>query len=489
MKIAWACPFYGPTPPLVGDSQRANIINAMEAGIEIIDDYSVSGTQHRNACEMITQRAAEDERIDAVFWTEHDVILPPDALQQLVKTLEETPEADMATGILFRRSPPYNPIISFRDPNFTEEDYERCKTHRDPQLRRVAAALGYDEMKGKMLKALNRLNTEEPPFPCDTASMGAVLFRRRVLQRMAQVSDAFAIDPHGLFSIDSIFFMRCKDQGFRLYCNPKVLCGHLGDQVIVDWTTWHRHMSQIYERFDIEKQARLREERGPLDRIYGELTRLMNQYGSDKGTLAHLPSSGWLDYTHAYCDFYEAHLDEIRLEARRVLELGVWKGASLRAWRDYFPNAQVYGIDLECETSDFGNRITVALGDVSDRETIRQFAEGLDGPLDLIVDDASHLMRDQQIALAALFPYLRPGGYYILEDLHTSFLGGTWGVNEGATNTTVKFLEALAHHDPELFSEYLTPVELDYLKAKTESVLLYGKRSMTSLIRKKGRDG
>lgn len=492
MRIAFACPFYGNTHPLVGDSQRANIVNAFEAGHQIIDDYSVSGTQHRNACEAMTARAAKDDRVDAVFWTEHDVILPPFAIVQLAKTLEETPEADVATGIIFRRSPPYNPIISFFDPTFTEEQYAACRTHADPNVRRVAGAMPYEEMRGKMLKALNRLNTEEPPFPCDTASMGVTLYRRRVLERMAEIPDAFAIDPLGFFSIDSIFFMRVKEQGFKLYCNPKVLCGHQGDPEIIDWSTWRKHMTATFEKFDIEKQSKLRKERGPLETIYGELTRLANKYRTDKGTLEHTPASGWIEYTHNYCDFYQAHLEEIRLSAKRVLEVGVYEGASCRMWADYFPEAEVYGIDKGedadpgFDRDEPGTRIHFRKGDGADREFLQSFVDSVDGPFDLIVDDASHFMADQQTTFGFLFRHLRPGGFYILEDLHTSYFGEAFGVEADGSNATVPFLEALALNRSAAFSKYVTDAELEYLKEHVQYVLLYGKRSMTSIIRKKG---
>jgi hypothetical protein len=479
LKIAIACPFYGNTPPLVGDSQRANIINAWEAGVEVIDDFSTSGTQHRNACEAITARAAKDEKVDAVFWTEHDVILPPFAISQLVKTLEEVPEADMATGILFRRCKPYSPIISFRDTSFSREQYEVCRNHDDPNLRRVANAMTYEEMADKMLKGLTRLNTEEPPFPCDTTSFGAVLFRRKVLQRMAEVPDAFAIDPMGLFSIDSIFFMRVKDQGFKLYCNPKVLCGHLGDQEIIDWQKWTTHITGVFEKLDVPKQEKLRAE-NPNDRIYGELTRLANKYKTDKGTLPHDPASGWMEYTHNYCDFYESMLAPMRLSAKRVLEIGVWHGASLKMWRDYFPNAHIYGMDVEdCKQYD-EERVTTLVGDQAKREHLR----GLPTHLDLIVDDGGHSMEQQQVSLAALFPHVKPGGYYILEDLHTSFMGKEFGVDKDGSNATIKVVEALSE-GRKFNSEYMSTQEIDYLSDNVASCIIYGKKSMTCIMRKR----
>src|SRR5215203_706034 len=61
---------------------------------------------------------------------------------------------------------------------------------------------------------------------------------------------------------------------------------------------------------------------------------LAEKYGTDKG-----PSG------HNYTPYYEEYLQHRRFRALTLLELGVWKGASLRMWRDYFPSATIVGID------------------------------------------------------------------------------------------------------------------------------------------------
>lgn len=44
-----------------------------------------------------------------------------------------------------------------------------------------------------------------------------------------------------------------------------------------------------------------------------------------------------------------------------------------------------------------------------------------DAPYDIIIDDGSHMVRHVIASFEALFPYLRRGGLYIIEDLHTSY--------------------------------------------------------------------
>ena len=86
----------------------------------------------------------------------------------------------------------------------------------------------------------------------------------------------------------------------------------------------------------------------------GNLSWLAAVYGSDKGATA-----------HRYVDHYEKHLGPLRHHVMSVLEIGIYRGASLQMWRDYFPNAQVYGLDIN-DVKLIGERIHVLRGDQSD---------------------------------------------------------------------------------------------------------------------------
>lgn len=146
-----------------------------------------------------------------------------------------------------------------------------------------------------------------------------------------------------------------------------------------------------------------------------ELCRLAAKYGTDK--------------TH-YTSFYSLLLSGRRDSVKRVLEIGIGTpaamkhvpgyeaGASLRMWREYFPNAAVCGFDKAlCMKDDF--RIIVCKADQSLPETYKQFVQEC-GPFDLIVDDGSHLVEDQVTTVENLLPYLAPDGLYIIEDVNAA---------------------------------------------------------------------
>lgn len=126
---------------------------------------------------------------------------------------------------------------------------------------------------------------------------------------------------------------------------------------------------------------------------------------------------------HNYFEVYERALAHLREEPIRLLEIGVFNGGSLRTWRDYFANGHIVGVDNQAHTlKHAGDRIDVILGDQDDPAGLKAIARA-HGPFDVIIDDGSHIWRHQISTLQALLPLVKPGGVYILEDLHTSYGG------------------------------------------------------------------
>jgi hypothetical protein len=67
--------------------------------------------------------------------------------------------------------------------------------------------------------------------------------------------------------------------------------------------------------------------------------------------------------------------------------------------------------------------ITYLTADQGDRPGIARMLKALGREFDLVIEDGSHLPPHQAICLAETFPLVRPGGLYVLEDLHTSHPG------------------------------------------------------------------
>ncbi len=155
------------------------------------------------------------------------------------------------------------------------------------------------------------------------------------------------------------------------------------------------------------------------------------RHGTDKGS-----------QRHDFARVYDSFLSQWREQPVRVVELGVYEGASLRMWRDYFPRGEVYGVDISPGAMKYaGDRMHVYIGDQKSPEVLdRVLADS--GPIDLVVDDGSHRYTEQQGTLTYLWPHLKPGGVYIMEDIHTSYIE-RWGMTYRAEETTVELLKQI----------------------------------------------
>lgn len=147
---------------------------------------------------------------------------------------------------------------------------------------------------------------------------------------------------------------------------------------------------------------------------------------------------------HHYDPWYERHLGPLRSRPITLLEFGVYKGASLRMWEEYFPKARIFGVDNDpaCR-AHAGGRKKVLIGDQADAAFLgRVVAET--GPLDVAVDDGGHRMNQQLISFRALFPRVRQGGFYVVEDLQTSFIAYYGGGVAGKPGTMMARLKDAA---------------------------------------------
>lgn len=125
-------------------------------------------------------------------------------------------------------------------------------------------------------------------------------------------------------------------------------------------------------------------------------------------------------HSNDFLSFYERYFEPLRDRPVKVLEIGVLDGASLRTWRDYFTNGSIIGVDINPQTRQYaGERISIEIADQSSERDLRRIASL--GPFDIVLDDGSHFWRHQVVTFQMLAPAVRPGGFYVLEDLDTSY--------------------------------------------------------------------
>jgi trans-aconitate methyltransferase len=139
------------------------------------------------------------------------------------------------------------------------------------------------------------------------------------------------------------------------------------------------------------------------------LDELGRKFGTDKSSQA-----------HNYLAVYEQFLAPYRANADLgVLEIGVRDGPSVRVWQEYFPAAQIVGVDIsESCRAHADTRIAIEIGDQSDPKFLQDLVAKY--RFDIIFDDGSHTWSHQIDSFRLLFPHLRPGGLFVCEDLQTS---------------------------------------------------------------------
>lgn len=148
-----------------------------------------------------------------------------------------------------------------------------------------------------------------------------------------------------------------------------------------------------------------------------ELDRLAQIHGSDK-------FGG-----HSYTKHYHRYFKEMRDSAIHLLEIGIGGyddpnagGASLRMWRDYFPQAQIYGLDWFEKPGIARDRIRTYKGSQADPVTLSRIIDDAPNRLfDVIIDDGSHRSEHVISTFMMMFQYVADGGWYVVEDTQTSY--------------------------------------------------------------------
>lgn len=195
---------------------------------------------------------------------------------------------------------------------------------------------------------------------------------------------------------------------------------------------------------------------------------------------------------HGFTEVYERFFLPLRNEPIRILEIGIDQGGSLKMWSDYFAKAQIFGIDIiDCSSMET-ERVRTFVADQSKRDQLGAFLAKYPGPYDIVLDDGGHSMEQQQVSLGYLFPHVRPGGYYVVEDVHTSLPAfypyKGFAVDADGANSTLLMLERFVRTG-RFESRYMSPEESGLLTREVEMSNLFHRArktpSITCLLRRK----
>jgi len=158
-------------------------------------------------------------------------------------------------------------------------------------------------------------------------------------------------------------------------------------------------------------------------------------------------------YTHHYETIYEKYLSHYRDTSIRLLEIGLGcgmdrgVGASAKTWREYLGSKAIIHyieFDEKCGKkweSTVGKQLDIIVhyGSQEDVKFLQQFMSTMQ-PFDIIIDDGGHTMNQQKVSLMTLVPLVRSGGFYVIEDLETSYIS-SYGGNYLSPTSTISLIK------------------------------------------------
>lgn len=198
-----------------------------------------------------------------------------------------------------------------------------------------------------------------------------------------------------------------------------------------------------------------------------------------------------LAHDHNFVEIYEKFFFQWITDPIRILEIGIYNGGSLGMWYDYFPKASIFGIDIEPKAQYENDRTKTFVADQVSRDQLKKFIDTYGGDFNIIIDDGGHAMAQQEVSFGFLFPFVKSGGYYVIEDLHTSLqhLHPSFGAT--STDSTLSSIDNFSRAISGFKSAYTFPEEESYITDHVDFINLNtrirGKsnRSITCLFKKK----
>ena len=126
---------------------------------------------------------------------------------------------------------------------------------------------------------------------------------------------------------------------------------------------------------------------------------------------------------HDYVSVYEPLFDHLKNKRGvKLLEIGVSMCRSHNMWAEWFTDAEIYGIDIEFNPVYKKHpNIFIDIVDQSSGNAMIAYINKGNGPWDVIIDDGSHKSADQVLSHFLLWPHVKPGGYYIVEDIQYAY--------------------------------------------------------------------
>ena len=176
--------------------------------------------------------------------------------------------------------------------------------------------------------------------------------------------------------------------------------------------------------------------------------------------------------SHGYSKFYEKYFVELKNKNINILEIGSFYGNASAALFFYFRNANIYGGDINPDMFKYSSkRVKFFFIDSSKKSSIDENIISKEVNFDIIIEDASHMLRDQIISLFMLFKILNPGGYFIVEELDFPETKENMRINQSPPDLKTILKKILKKED--FMSTYIDQKEKEYFLKNFEFIKFY----------------
>jgi demethylmacrocin O-methyltransferase len=188
-----------------------------------------------------------------------------------------------------------------------------------------------------------------------------------------------------------------------------------------------------------------------------KLTEIGQKYGTYKAT--------YHFFTEVYDDVFQQY------ESPRILEIGVAEYKSIAMYLEYFKNPYIVAMDIENKSHYVNEQWRFVQGDQTLISDLSKCVEE-EELFDIVLEDGGHTMKQQQVTFGYLIDYIKPGGYYILEDLHTSFRN-----DYRETDCQFSSYEMLKNIEKKIvpFSNYIDRTQQEHLLSKIDTIDIFAK--------------
>ena len=248
----------------------------------------------------------------------------------------------------------------------------------------------------------------------------------------------------------------------------------------------------LYNLFFVPKKVDLDQfEKKNIDLVNKDLNYLFDYFNSDKGNFFEnqyaQPSKRKKEkiQAHGYGNFYEKYFEKIRDKKLNILEIGSFYGNASASLFFYFRNSFLYAADIFPDLFRYeSKRISNFFVDSSDEISIKKNIINIPTRFDVIIEDASHSLKDQIISLFLLFKKINSEGLFIIEEL--DFPETRKDMNLKNEKPSLKEIFQKIKKNEYFDSKYISPEDKKYFLNNFSNIEVYkGNFNEIAIIKKK----